>query len=43
MLIHTTGKVNDHIEDQKIVNKVFEQLLDYKGIGKNIRKTTQNC
>lgn len=36
MLIHTTGKVNDHIEDQKIVNKVFEQLLDYKGIGKKI-------
>ncbi len=33
MLIHTAGKINDHIEDKKIVDKVIEHLNDPLGTG----------
>ncbi len=33
MLIHTAGKMNDHLEDKKIVDKTFELLSDPRGNG----------
>ena len=35
MLIHTAGKINDHIEDKKIVDKVIEHLNDPVGTSLN--------
>ena len=33
MLIHTAGKMNDHLEDKKIVDKTLELLSDPRGNG----------
>ena len=36
MLIHTAGKINDHLEDKKIVDKTIELLTEYKTLGKKL-------
>ena len=41
MLIHTAGKINDHIEDKKIVDKVIEHLNDPVGTGLKLNKSSR--
>ncbi len=36
MLIHTAGKINDHLTDKKIVEKTIENLIDYENSGREL-------